>query len=409
MADPLLGQQLGKYRIEAKLGQGGMGAVYRGSDTQLERPVAIKILPKHLAAEPEFRERFLREAKKLAQLTHANVVQIYDFGSEGDYAYMAMQLLEGGSLQELLEERGRLPPREAARIVREAARGLARAHRAGVVHRDIKPANILLGDDGEVRLGDFGLVKQRGGDEQPLTQTGAVLGTPHYMAPEQCEGLPDIDGRADLYALGLVLYQCLSGVLPARGSTPLQIIHHRLSHDPEPLRRLAPDVPEPLLRLVEELLVRDREARLDDAGEVAERLDAFLRGAPGARGPSSAVAAPAPAPPGGDDTVPVLPTAARLPEAASPTLPDTASAPSAEPGRPPTGKLLSADAPASSAEPGRPPTGKLLDSGPGTPATPPPPRRTLLYVVLGLAVCAFLCFFCLVVSSATQGLSGGGF
>jgi eukaryotic-like serine/threonine-protein kinase len=254
-----------------------MGAVYRGHQVGLERPVAIKILPPNLAAEAEFRDRFLLEAQKLAQLTHANIVQIFDFGNEAGHTYMAMQLVDGENLQERLAAAGKLGPIEVARIGLGVARGLARAHRDGIIHRDIKPANVFLGADGEIRLGDFGLVKEIGGTDQPLTQTGVVLGTPHYMAPEQCEGLPDVDHRADLFALGLVLYHCLTGILPAKGKTPLQIIHNRLSTELDPLRELAPEVPGPLAYVVEELLIRDRDKRLASASELASRLDRFMQ------------------------------------------------------------------------------------------------------------------------------------
>ncbi|MCW8140866.1 MAG: serine/threonine protein kinase, partial [Planctomycetota bacterium] len=253
MSDPLVGRRLGKYSIEQKLGQGGMGAVYRARDN-LGRVVALKVLPPHFAAQPEWVERFRREASRAALLDHPNIVAVHEADAVDGHHYIAMQFMEGGSLEGLLQRRGALPPAEAARLVRDVARGLARAHGQGVIHRDIKPANILLGPAGEARLGDFGLVKSVEGGDQPLTQTGVVLGTPHYMAPEQCEGLPVIDGRADLYALGLVLYQALSNVLPVKGTTPLQIIRHRLEEDPPPLSTVAPGTPPALVDLVHALL-----------------------------------------------------------------------------------------------------------------------------------------------------------
>ncbi len=298
--DAFLGLTLGKFRIEGKLGEGGMGAVYKARQIDLDRPAAVKVLPAHLAVRKEFVERFLREARKLAQLTHGNIVQVFDFGTDAGHSYIAMQFMDGGSLQDLLAEKVKLPPREAARIVRDAARGLARAHKAGIIHRDIKPANILLGKAGDVRLGDFGLVKDLTGADAPLTATGVILGTPHYMAPEQCEGLPEVDHRVDIYALGLVLYQCLSSVLPVKGVTPLQIIRARLEEDPLPLREVAPDLPPVLCQLVDEMLVRDRDRRLSSAAAVADRLDRYLLGAtPDPR----TLAQPL------DDDVPVLPSA----------------------------------------------------------------------------------------------------
>jgi serine/threonine-protein kinase len=371
MSGDLVGQTLGEFRIEAKLGQGGMGAVYRATQLGLDRPVALKLLPKHLAAETEFRERFLREAKKLAQMTHANMVQVFTFGTVDGHTYMAMQLMTGGSLQDLLAERGRLEPREAARIVREAARGLARAAREGIVHRDIKPANILLSEDGEeVRLGDFGLVKQVGGGDQPLTQTGMVLGTPHYMAPEQCEGLEDIDQRADLYALGLVLYQCLSGTLPAKGTTPLQIITHRLREDPPPLCDVAPHVPSGLAQVVEELLVRDREQRLSSAGELVERLDRFLG------------------------------------SGADPTQLETVHIPAPGADRVPTARIVNDEEPGvlpQVEEEDRPPSGRLIhDDDPRERPPPAPPQKTqqLVLWIGGCLAFGVLAFFCLIALAA---------
>jgi eukaryotic-like serine/threonine-protein kinase len=274
--DPFIGKTLGRYRIEAKLGQGGMGAVYRGVDASLDRAVAVKVLPPHFAAQPEFLERFRREARKAAQLTHANIVQVYEVGEHEGTHFIAMQYLGGGSLADRIQEQQVLPPMEAARIVRDVGRGLAKAHKAGVIHRDMKPANIFLDEDGDVRVGDFGLVKDLAGGDQPLTATGTVLGTPHYMAPEQCQGLPEVDGRVDLYALGLILYQCLSGVLPVQGTTPLQIISHRLQADPTPLGQLAPHTPPALQTIVQALLVRDRDRRLGDAGSLVAMLDQYL-------------------------------------------------------------------------------------------------------------------------------------
>jgi len=273
--DKFAGRTLGKFKIEKRLGAGGMGAVYKATDN-LGRTVALKLLQAGFSEQPEWIERFRREAEKAAQLTHANVVQVYEFGEVEGHHYLSMQFMPGGSLDAVLAKRGALPPAEAARIVRDATRGLAKAHSRGLIHRDIKPANILLGEDGEVRLGDFGLVKSTKGDDQPLTQTGMVLGTPHYMAPEQCEGLPEVDGRVDIFALGIVLYQCLSNVLPAKGTTPLQIIRYRIEEDPAPLRTIAPQVPQALADLVHACMVRDPDKRLATADELARQLDAWL-------------------------------------------------------------------------------------------------------------------------------------
>lgn len=393
--DPFPGTTLGDFKIAGKLGQGGMGAVYRATQISLDRAVALKILPELLAKEEEFLQRFGREAKKLAKLTHANIVQIFAYGTTDGHTYMAMQFMEGGSLQDLLDEKGKLSPREAARIGRDSARGLARAARANIIHRDIKPANILLGDDGEVRLGDFGLVKDQEESGQPLTQTGVVLGTPHYMAPEQCEGREDIDHRADLYALGLVLYQCLTGRVPATGNTPLQIIYNRLEKELAPLRGIAPEVPIALASIVEELLVRDRDARLQTADELAERLDRWLSGA------SSTVAA---------ETMTLKPSKTK-PTTAKAKKVSQGDVPYAEtpilPVEPiPTGRLVTQEeaallptvAIARKATPD--PSGRLIEPRP--PKTKPKkPDNTALYVLLvvgGVCVLGFCMFMLLAIA-----------
>ena len=392
--DPFPGTTLGDFQIEGKLGQGGMGAVYRATQISLDRLVALKILPKALAEEEEFLLRFGREAKKLAQLTHANIVQIFAYGTTDGHTYMAMQFMEGGSLQDLLDREGKLDPREGARIGRDAARGLARAARASIIHRDIKPANILLGDEGEVRLGDFGLVKDQEESGQPLTQTGVVLGTPHYMAPEQCEGREDIDHRADLYALGLVLYQCLTGMLPATGNTPLQIIYNRLEKDLPPLRSVAPEVPVALAAIVEELLVKDRDARLQSADELAKRLDRWLSGA------SVTVAAETmqlPVPPRGKR---IKKREATLPYAETPVLPVEQI---------PTARLVSNEeaavlptvAMARKATP--PPSGVLVDSGKRRPPRKKKQNNTLLIVLAIASVGVFGCCIFLAIAAQING------
>ncbi|MEZ6183902.1 MAG: serine/threonine-protein kinase [Planctomycetota bacterium] len=379
--DPLLGATLGRYTIEARLGAGGMGAVYRARESgMLGRTVALKVLPARLAGETEFVARFAREARRAAGLRHGNVVQVYDADEADGHYFMAMQLMDGGSLADLIARHGALEPAVAARVVRDVARGLACAHKAGIVHRDVKPANIFLDDEG-ARLGDFGLVKALDGDDQPLTQTGMILGTPHYMAPEQCEGATDVDHRADLYALGLVLYHALSGQIPAKGKTPLQIIRHRCMEDPEPLRRVRSDVPEALCATVDALLVRERADRLQSADELARQLDAFLAGV--AQGSAPTLAAPLD--PAGEQTAgeavtgshAFAPAGAETVDLVAPgagVAPSTGlgSGPAAPPPPPPR------PTPPASGGPSAPPTPPPASGGPSSPPTPvtrPPQRR----------------------------------
>ena len=206
------GKRLGKYLLKTKLGQGGMGTVYLAIDTRLKRNVALKVLPKEMAADEAAVKRFLREARVAARLNHPNVVAVYDVDRQRGFCFLVMELVDGRTASELLRE-GPLSWTEATRLVADACRGLVAAHEAGLVHRDIKPSNIMRTNDGLVKLADFGLAKvmdDPGPAKNPLTQSGTILGTPHYMSPEQCRGEP-VDARSDLYSLGATYYTLLAG------------------------------------------------------------------------------------------------------------------------------------------------------------------------------------------------------
>jgi serine/threonine protein kinase len=206
--DPWVGQRLGKYEITGKLGQGGMGVVYEGQDTLLKRPVAVKLLPEAVAANPEALKRFLHEAQAAARLNHPNVVAIHEADQWQGTVYLVLELVRGESAEQALQTRGPLPWREATRILADVCRGLAAAHAAGLVHRDIKPGNILLAADGAVKLADFGLAKPVDHNGPALTGPGLAIGTPHFMSPEQCRSAP-LDPRSDLYSLGATYYALL--------------------------------------------------------------------------------------------------------------------------------------------------------------------------------------------------------
>jgi predicted Ser/Thr protein kinase/tetratricopeptide (TPR) repeat protein len=224
------GTSFGRYEILDVLGRGGMGVVYRARQTGLDRVVALKVLSERLAADPEFVQRFTREAKTLAALGHANIVAVHDYGVEGGTPFLVMEHVEGVSLRRLLSER-RLPPEEALGIVPQLCDALEYAHSMGVVHRDVKPENILIDTRGRVRIADFGLAVMLGLEAPRLTQTDAVMGTPHYMAPEQVESPKTVDHRADIYSMGVVFYEMLTGELPIGAfSMPSQKarVHHRL-------------------------------------------------------------------------------------------------------------------------------------------------------------------------------------
>ncbi|MGW2208969.1 Stk1 family PASTA domain-containing Ser/Thr kinase [Streptomyces sp. NPDC001781] len=237
LSDPLLGQVLdGRYRVEARIAVGGMATVYRALDIRLDRVLALKVMHPALAADGAFVDRFIREAKSVARLSHPNVVQVFDQGTDGGYVYLAMEYVAGCTLRDVLRERGALRPRAALDIVEPVLAALGAAHRAGFVHRDMKPENVLIGDDGRVKVADFGLVRSV---DTVTSTTGAVLGTVSYLAPEQIEQ-GAADPRVDVYASGVVLYEMLTGAKPHSGDSPAQVIYKHLNDDVPPPSALAP-------------------------------------------------------------------------------------------------------------------------------------------------------------------------
>jgi len=260
----------GRYDVEALIGRGGMGAVYRVRDRALGELVALKLLT---LASKRAVERFRREVRLARRVTHPNVARIHDFGEVGEVRYLTMEYVEGRSLDEVLEEEGSLEPRRAAEIARDVAAGLEAAHGANVLHRDLKPANVLVATDGRVLLTDFGIASAIESDVK-TRETGMLLGTPHYMSPEQVSGRP-ADARSDLYAFGLILFELLTGKLPFEGDTPIAIAAARLHQDPTDPRSLTP-VPEPLAHLVLSCITRAADRRPDNMASVGRVLDAFL-------------------------------------------------------------------------------------------------------------------------------------
>jgi len=266
----------GQFELQRELGRGGMGVVYLAHDVKLDRAVAIKILPPHLAAEPETRERFLREARTAAHLAHPNVVPVHRADEIAGYAFFVMAFVEGESLAERLAARGPFPPADAVRVVRDVAWALAYAHARGVVHRDIKPENILIERaTNRVMVGDFGIARQI--EASRLTQDGLVIGTVHYMSPEQVNGL-QLDGRSDLYSLGVVTYQLLSGRLPFEGLTVPSILAAHIAKPAPSLASVAPTVPLRLAQVVDRCLAKQPEHRFRDCEELAEALEAAVDG-----------------------------------------------------------------------------------------------------------------------------------
>ena len=258
----LEGQTIGNYEVLAKLGQGGMGTVYKARDTRLKRLVAIKILPVQLAADAEFFARFQGEAIVAAQFNHSNLVQVYDIGESGDTYFIVMELVEGESLGQRLARKGSMAPREAIALVILVTHALSYAwDRAKLIHRDIKPANIFLSDDGAVKLGDLGLAKSLQNATNGLTLSGTVMGTPQYMSPEQGNAIKDIDFRSDIYSLGCLLFHALTGQPPFQGDTTASLIYQHVHTPPPSLLKAWPDCPPALAQLLTQMLAKKPQER----------------------------------------------------------------------------------------------------------------------------------------------------
>lgn len=262
------GTRVSHYQVEKKIGAGGMGEVYLARDTKLNRPVALKFLPAQYASDESFKTRFKREAQSAAALNHPNIITIHEVAEYESRPYIAMEYVEGRSLRNLIGEKD-LSADQAIDIFLRACEGLAAAHQAGIVHRDIKPGNILMGKDGRVRICDFGLAKVK--KDVTLTQVGSTLGTVAYMSPEQARG-EEVDHRTDIWALGVVLYEMLTGQLPFQGDHEAAIIYEILNAEPKAIQWFRSDVPDHVITLVSQLLEKDPASRLFSAKEVIRRL-----------------------------------------------------------------------------------------------------------------------------------------
>ncbi len=262
LQDPLVGQVLdGRYRVEARIAVGGMATVYRALDTRLDRILALKVMHPSLASDAGFVERFIREAKSVARLAHPNVVQVFDQGTDGGYVYLAMEYIPGCTLRDVLRERGALQARAALDILEPVLAALGAAHRAGFVHRDMKPENVLIGDDGRVKVADFGLVRSV---DTVTHSTGTVLGTVSYLAPEQIEH-GTADPRVDVYACGILLYEMLTGEKPHDGDSPAIVLYKHLHDDVPPPSAVVPGLAPVLDSLVGAATARDAAVRPADA------------------------------------------------------------------------------------------------------------------------------------------------
>jgi len=301
---PLIGQTLGKYRITRLIGSGGMGAVFEASHESINQRVAVKVLHAKLTADPEAVQRFMKEAKTTSMVHHVGLVRVFDFGQLPDgAAYMMMEYLEGESLRARLATVSKLEVVDSLRITRQIAAALAAAHEKGIVHRDLKPENVLLCPDPETPSGerakvlDFGIAKVIEPDGEVLkTTTGAILGTPTYMSPEQCRGVGNVTEKADVYSLGAMLYQMISGRPPFVGQGSGDLIAMHIIETPTPLRELMPSVSPDVETLVHQMLIKKPEER-PSMRQVLQALEQLGLTATSAAGTQVVIVPPPPAPP----------------------------------------------------------------------------------------------------------------
>lgn len=272
-------QKIGRYDVKAELGRGGMATVYRAFDPRFKREVAIKVLPREFLHDPQFRVRFEREAQTIAALEHSAIVPVYDFGedAESGQLYIVMRLMTGGSLADRLAV-GPIPLLEAARIFHQLASALDKAHAKGIIHRDLKPGNILFDADDNPYIADFGIVKLT---EASASFTGSgVVGTPAYMSPEQARGDRGLDGRSDIYTLGAILFQMLTGKLPYEADTPMGIAIKHITEPPPHILETKPDLPPACEGLIQKAMAKNRDERFSTANGLAEALATTAAGAP---------------------------------------------------------------------------------------------------------------------------------
>jgi serine/threonine-protein kinase len=285
-SDPLVGAVLdGRYRVDIPIATGGMSTVYRGLDIRLDRPVALKVMDSRYAGDQQFLTRFQREARAVARLKDPGLVAVYDQGIDGQHPFLVMELIEGGTLRELLRERGPMPPHAAAAVLGPVLSGLAVAHRAGLVHRDVKPENVLISDDGDVKIADFGLVRVVA--DAKITSTSVILGTAAYLSPEQV-GTGKADPRSDVYAVGILAYELLTGVTPFTGDTALAVAYQRIDNDVAPPSTVIAGVPPQFDELVLRATARDPAERYADAMDMGAELYDVVEelGLPGFRVPA---------------------------------------------------------------------------------------------------------------------------
>ncbi|MHC4600724.1 MAG: serine/threonine-protein kinase, partial [Planctomycetota bacterium] len=310
--DPFIGRTVGAYRLEEKVGQGGMGAVYRAVHAKLGREAAVKILPKTLLKDhPQFAQRFVVEARAAALVNHPNIVQVYDTGEAEGLLFIAMEFVRGLSLKEFLQKKVFLSESEALKILLQAVKGLGEAAKLNVIHRDIKPANLMITDKGTVKVADFGLAKNLASDVN-VTYSGQILGTPAYMSPEQGEGEP-ADFRSDMYSLGISFFEMLTGQKPFQAETPVGIMmKHCTAPIPDP-RAIRKDIGEDVVQILTKMIAKKPTDRYPSYADLTRAISAVKKSVDSGRSPATgrATAPPAPAgpPPEEEKTPPTLPDA----------------------------------------------------------------------------------------------------
>jgi serine/threonine-protein kinase len=277
--DPMISTLIGRYQVLSLIGEGGMALVYRARDTQLDRDVALKLIRESAGRTPEFTRRFAREAKMVASLNHLNILKVFDFGKHNELNYLIVELMLGGSLANRIAK-GRLPLADVTRILDQIAAALDYAHQAGIIHRDMKPQNILLDNQGNAFLTDFGIAKLVEDHNKTIyTSTGAIIGTPLYLSPEAWNG-EVLDGRADIYALGIILYEMLAQKFPFDGQTTVRLMQQHVWEHPQPINIHRPDLPAAVQAVISRTLAKRRDDRFSSAGEMAKAFRDAIQNAP---------------------------------------------------------------------------------------------------------------------------------
>ncbi|QDT54527.1 Serine/threonine-protein kinase PrkC [Caulifigura coniformis] len=268
-------QRLGDFEVKKKIGQGGMGVVYLAHQVSLDRPVALKVLSKEIASKPAFVERFVREARAMAKINHPAVVNCYHVGEEKGLHYVAMELVDGRSMQDWLNQLGKLSVPDAVLVTLVCGEALAHAHSLQMVHRDVKPDNILVTRKGVIKVSDLGLAKVLDDEDHSMTQSGTGLGTPHYMPPEQARNAKHIDATCDIYALGVTLYHFVTGALPFSGESVVELILSKERGSYKPARQHNREVSEKLSLMIDKAMARDRKARYQTMAEFIKDLESL--------------------------------------------------------------------------------------------------------------------------------------